>query len=306
MKNLNIEYPHPESNPVVKKNPSFDEKLSQIHVKDLIIVSDFDYTFTRRFHINEKTKEREQLLCGFTFYNECPEIPIEIRKQIKKLWDDLSKFEDDLTVEYKIRDEKTKERFEKNIELISSLHLKKDFISKNLEKILNVVPFYYRYGTKKYFEILKEQNINLILISGGIKEPIEDTLQILYNDINMKNIHIITNEFNYDENNCVIDYKKPLVYTFNKCEIVDKRIKEIFSEEELKNKYILFTGDHINDIDAIKDIKCKLKLGIGFDNNVEEGKNLNDEYLKKYDAVICNEGDFNFLNDVLEKIIKNN
>ena len=227
MKNLNIEYPHPESNPVVKKNPSFDEKLSQIHVKDLIIVSDFDYTFTRRFHINEKTKER----------------------------------------------------FEKNIELISSLHLKKDFISKNLEKILNVVPFYYRYGTKKYFEILKEQNINLILISGGIKEPIEDTLQILYNDINMKNIHIITNEFNYDENNCVIDYKKPLVYTFNKCEIVDKRIKEIFSEEELKNKYILFTGDHINDIDAIKDIKCKLKLGIGFDNNVEEGKNINDEYL---------------------------
>ena len=306
MENINLEYPNAESNPIIKQNSSYQEKLSKIHLKDLIIISDFDYTFTRRFHINEKNKLREQLLCGFTFYNEYPEIPIEIREKIKKLWDDLAKYEDDLSIEYKIRDEKTKERFGKNIELISSLHLKRDFISKNLDKILKVLPFYYRFGTKKYLEFLKENNINLILISGGIKEPIEDTLKILYKDINMNNIHIITNEFEYDKNDCTIDYKKPLVYTFNKCEIVDKRIKEIFSEEELKNKCILFTGDHINDIDAIKDINCKIKLGIGFDNNVEEGKNINDEYLKKYDAVICNEGDFNFLNETLEKIKKNN
>ena len=52
--------------------------------------------------------------------------------------------------------EKTKERFGKNIELISSLHLKRDFISKNLDKILKVLPFYYRFGTKKYLEFLKE------------------------------------------------------------------------------------------------------------------------------------------------------
>ena len=32
---------------------------------------------------------------------------------------------------------------------------------------------------------------------------------------------------------------------------------------------------------------------------------MNDEYLKKYDAVICNDGDFNFVVDTLEKIIKN-
>jgi len=127
---------------------------------------------------------------------------------------------------------------------------------------------------------------------------------MLNDKVNLDNIKVISNEFIYDENEIAIDYIKPIVFTFNKSEIVDKKIKSFFSLEELKDKDILFTGDHINDIDAIKDIECRNKLSIAFDNNVTD-KNMNEEYLKKYDAVVCNDGDFNFVVDTLQKIIEN-
>ena len=42
--------------------------------------------------------------------------------------------------------------------------------------------------------------------------------------------------------------------------------------------YSFFIGDHINDIDAISDIKCVEKLGIAF-NNTKNEKEINNEFL---------------------------
>ena len=88
---------------------------------------------------------------------------------------------------------------------------------------------------------------------------------------------MISNEFIYD-NNKIIDYKKPLIYTFNKSKIFENNI----NKKELENKSILFLGDHINDIDILSNIKYLEKLTISFDNNIINQKS-NKTHLKKYD-----------------------
>ena len=303
---MNLEYPFPDPSPKILTNPSFDEKLKKISLKNLLIVSDFDFTLTKRFEINKKTNKREQLLSGFWFYDICPLLPSSFLKAVKDIKDKYTKFEDDLSLPLKTRSDMTEKLFTEVLDLLIGLKSikKKKFLEETIEETMKLKPFYYRNGVNKYLDILRENNIPEIFISGGITEAITTTLKMLNEKVNLDNIKVISNEFIYDENEIAIDYVKPIVFTFNKSEMVDKKIKSFFSLEELKEKDILFTGDHINDIDAIKDIECRNKLSIAFDNNGTD-KNMNEGYLKKYDAVVCNDGDFNFVVDTLKKIIEN-
>ena len=88
---------------------------------------------------------------------------------------------------------------------------------------------------KEFYELIYKNNINQIIISGGIKDSIEKTLLILNNEIKLDDVGVISNEFIYD-NNKIIDYKKPLIYTFNKSKIFENNI----NKKELEN--ILFLG----------------------------------------------------------------
>ena len=303
---MNLEYPFPDPTPKILTNPSFDEKLKKISLKNLLIVSDFDFTLTKRFEINKKTNKREQLLSGFWFYDICPLLPSSFLKAVQDIKDKYTKFEDDLSLPLKTRSDMTEKLFTEVLDLLIGLKSikKKKFLEETIEETMKLKPFYYRNGVNKILDILRENNIPEIFISGGIIETITTTLKMLNEKVNLDNIKVISNEFIYDENEIAIDYIKPIVFTFNKSEKVDKKIKSFFSLEELKEKDILFTGDHINDIDAIKDIECRNKLSIAFDNNGTD-KNMNEEYLKKYDAVVCNDGEFNFVVDTLKKIIEN-
>ena len=303
---MNLEYPFSDPSPKILTNPSYDEKLKKMSLKNLLIVSDFDFTLTKRFEINKNTNKREQLLCGFWFYDICPLLPSSFLKAVQDIKDKYTKYEDDLSLPLKTRYDMTEKLFTEVLDLLIGLKSikKKNFLEETIEETMKLKPFYYRKGVNKYLDILRENNIPEIFISGGITEAITTTLKMLNEKVNLDNIKVISNEFIYDENEIAIDYVKPIVFTFNKSEMVDKKIKSFFSLEELKEKDILFTGDHINDIDAIKDIECRNKLSIAFDNNVTD-KNMNEEYLKKYDAVVCNDGDFNFVVDTLKKIIEN-
>jgi 2-hydroxy-3-keto-5-methylthiopentenyl-1-phosphate phosphatase len=251
---------------------------------------------TRRYFINPKNNKKEHLLSGFGFYDLCPDLPEKFRKETMDLKLKYLKYENDNTISFEERDKYIHYLFSEDIKKIVNLHLNNNFLDSSLENTIKFKPFYFRYGVKRFYELLKENNIIQIIISGGVKESIEKTLQILFKDIKMENIKIISNEFIYDDNDNVIDYKKPLIYTFNKSQIFKDNIKN------LENKCILFLGDHINDIDTILNINCLEKVGIAFNNNKNDNES-NNIFLKKYDCVICNDGDFIFINELIQEII---
>ena len=299
MKNkFNFEYCYKEYKSLIIKGINFENKLNKFNKDNFIIISDFDFTLTRRYYINPRNNKKEHLLSGFGFYDLCPDLPENFRKETMDLKLKYLKYENDLSITYDKRDEYIKFLFTEIIQKIVNLHLDKNFLDKSLENTIKFKPFYFRYGMKEFYELIYKNNINQIIISGGIKDLIEKTLLILNNEIKLDNIKIISNEFIYDNNNKIIDYKKPLIYTFNKSIIFEDNI----NKKELENKCILFLGDHINDIDILSNIKCLEKLTIAFDNNINNPKS-NENYLKKYDCIIGNDGDFLYINQILKNII---
>ena len=67
---------------------------------------------------------------------------------------------------------------------------------------------------------------------------------------------------------------------------------------------VVFFGDHLNDIDALDKLDYSTVLGIGFGNNPVE--KISKEYDEKYDAVIQEDGDFWFINNILVELYNKN
>ena len=286
MEQLELEYKEDSPLSTIEQDEKI-KKVKSFSLKNLVIISDFDYTLTKRFSSSDESN-RVQYLCGFGFYDHCPNLPESFREASRQLKEKYIKYENDLSVPL---------LYEEDLRLINELHLDKSFLLSNLEDTIKKKPFYFRKGVKKFIEFIIDNKIPFVIISGGIKETIEATLELLVGKPLPRNIQIISNEFIYDKENKTKDFKKPLIYTFNKADIISHRIQEIIKEDEMKNKDILFLGDHINDIDAIKDLKPKNKVGVVFNNYFNQYK-----YLEKYDCVISNEGSFDFINELLSNI----
>lgn len=293
---ISLEYNGPSNQPNITKKPDFSSKIEKFSLKDLVVVTDFDYTLTKRFSSSDE-RTRIQYLCGFGFYDHCPNIPESFKAEIEELKKKYIKYENDLSVPFETRDKYTKLLYEEDLKLISKYNISQDFLPKNLFNTIKNKPFYFRHGVKQFINFVIEHKILLIIISGGLKDAIKTTLTILIGKELPENIKIISNEFIYDQENKIIDYKKPIIYTFNKSVIISKTIKTIINENEIKYKDILFMGDHINDIDAIKDLSPKNKVGIAFDNYFPQY-----DYLEKYDCVIRDEGTFELINELLSKM----
>ena len=80
-----IEYPYKSNEPIIIKGNNFESKLEKFNKNNLIIISDFDYTLSRRFYFNKKTNKKEHLLSGFGFYDLCPDLPENFRKETMDL-----------------------------------------------------------------------------------------------------------------------------------------------------------------------------------------------------------------------------
>ena len=65
--NFNIEYPYKETNSFILKSQHFKCGLKKFNKQNIIVISDFDFTMTRRYYINPKNNKKELLLSGFGF-----------------------------------------------------------------------------------------------------------------------------------------------------------------------------------------------------------------------------------------------
>jgi 5'-nucleotidase len=59
------------------------------------------------------------------------------------------------------------------------------------------------------------------------------------NKVFYDNIFVISNEFIWDKNGYFIDYKEPVIHTFNKDETVLKEFPEIFEKIQNRKNVIL-------------------------------------------------------------------
>jgi HAD superfamily hydrolase (TIGR01544 family) len=282
---------------------NFEEKLKDLKKdpKKLMIVSDFDFTLTKKYH------KDLNLFSSYCVLESSEMISEDFKRLNKELFGKYSSFENDISMDFETRDKLMQQWFKENLDLVLEENLsKEDFQSMILESERN---FYYRYGILELFELIHTYHIPFFIISGGIFEIIEESLKIIlpfYNELKQKNlIHIVANRFEYDSEGKVCGYKEPFVYTFNKGET----LKHIFKEFNTGQENIIVMGDHLNDTDTIKHIDYENEIKIGFinyfeDSLTEQQHKMIEAYQLKYDVCLINDGNLTFVNNLIKKIME--
>ena len=149
-----------------------------------------------------------------------------------------------------------------------------------------------------FFNIISKTNIPLIVMSaaGVWSNTIEKFFE--YNLDNTDNIKVISNVFEWDKKWKMIWYKKPLIHSFNKSEVLLENYPDIHNLVE-KRRNVILLWDSLWDHHMIDWFSCDNLLKIWYLNFNED--NLLEEYLKRYDVVITWDGDMSFINEFLNE-----
>ena len=275
---------------------------------NLIIISDFDYTLSKKYYNGKEMYSTYCFLEKSSIINQKNE---NFFKEIKKLNHEYLPIETNYTIDFELRKQKIKEWFIKALDLYVSQKFTKDEYNCMIEEVnQQELSFVFREGIEDFFKRLIKYNIPLVIISGGLKKPIDYMLgKILPNYEQLKEenkIMILANSFTFNNEGIVNGYSEPVIYTFNKENIIKDEITKKYPN--INKAFIM--GDHINDYDSIKGINLNsnLIIGIGFINfiNVLEKKILNDvieNFKKIYDIIIIN-GSFYPVIRLLDSILE--
>lgn len=267
----------------------FETKLKKIindGANKLHIVSDFDKTLTQCFVDGKKTPTAFALIRNGEYLKN------NYSKKAHDLFNKYNPFEIDDTLDFDFRVQKMKEWWKAHEKLLVESGMHKDIV----DDILKKQPKLFRKGATNFLDVLKEKEIPILVFSAGMGNMIEGYLKI-ENKLT-SNVHILSNTFDFDDNGFATKYKDGVIHIFNKSETEVKNKEFLASIKERKN--IILLGDIISDLGMSEGLDHDTVITIGFLNeNVESKLEL---YKSKFDVVITNDSDMDFVNEIIEKI----
>lgn len=277
-------------NIIIVNQNNFDEKLLKIKidgVNSLHVVSDYDRTLTKAMFDGKRTKSTFAQLRSGGY------LPKEYEDTSWKLYEKYYTIEIDNDIPIKEKSKAMKEWWQKHVELLSKYKLHKDMLYSVAHDTESMV----REGVFDFYKLLNKNNIPLLIFSAGQGDVIEEFLR--FKKILTKNMHIISNHYEYDKNDTVIGYIGEIIHPFNKNE---HSIETSPYAKEIKNKKnVILLGDSLGDINMCDGIEHDNIIKIGFLNfNVQE--NL-EKYKEVYDVIILNDGSMDYVINLLFDII---
>jgi len=251
------------------------------------IVADFDQTLTKGF-----TKDRK-VNTSFGQIRNGGYMPEEYLKKAFEMYHYYHPIEKNHKLPIKERAEKMMEWWVKHLQLMIDFGLSKEI----LDDIAKKKGLQARDGLYDVLRLLEENNVPLLIFSAGLGDVIYEYLKC--QDKLTKNVHIVSNFYTFDEEGKVNGYKSNVVHTFNKNELEVKNTP-YYHEVKDKNNVILF-GDTLGDLDMTEGMEHDCIIKIGFLN--EDKEELFDEYANSFDVVIMEDGDMDYIIELLRKII---
>lgn len=274
------------SNPTKVKE--IQEKIISQGRDNFHVLADFDRTLTKPFVNGKKTPSVISVLRDGNYISK------EYAKKAHELFNKYHPIENDQTIPKEERKKAMYSWWSEHFELLIKSGLKKTHI----KEIVKQDKIEFREGAFEFFDYLNEKQIPLVILSsaGLGKESISLMLE-KYNK-NYKNIHIISNEYIWDEKGNAIEIKKPIIHILNKDETILKKIPKVY--EEIKNrKNVLLLGDSDGDLEMIAGFNYNNLLKVGFLNEKVK-ENLN-KYKKDFDVVIANDSNMNYVCDFVKE-----
>jgi 5'-nucleotidase len=278
--------------PNIKKLEELKIEIKKAGHKNLHILSDFDRTLTYGAIGEVKTPSIISMLRDGKHLTE------GYAEKANALFEKYHPIEINLKIPLDKRRRAMQEWWETHNELLINSGLTKS----DLVDIVQKGHIKFRKGVSEFIDLLYEYNIPFIILSAsGCGEAIQLFFQKIGKDYS--NIFYVINRFNWDENGRAISPRGPMIHCLNKSEIILEKIPEIY--RAIKNrKNVILLGDSIDDLDMIEGFNYNNLLKIGFLNFDYE--KLREDYKKNFDVILEGDGDFNFVNDLIQNLFNKN
>lgn len=265
-----------------KRFNELKEKFKEDGLAKLYVLADFDGTLTQAFVKGKKIASLISVLRDENYLTK------DYPEKAKALYEKYHAIEKDLSLPKEKREEAMEEWWSEHFKLLiqSGLNIK------DIEKAMESSNIILREKVPEFLEILKENSIPLIVLSSsGIGE---ESIRLCLEKRNSlsKNIHIISNSFEWDKEGRAIKPKEPIIHTLNKNQALIKNPEII---EGKRN--IILLGNNVSDADMDEGFEYENILKIGFLN--EDVEKYLDKFKETFDIVITNDGSAQFLNNFL-------
>jgi len=180
-----------------------------------------------------------------------------------------------------------------------NLLIKAGFSKKDIAKTVKLAKTTLRAGGQRFFKLLGENKIPLIIMSasGLGRESVKAYLK--YGNNHTNNIHIISNSFIWNKNGRAIGYNKPIIHSVNKDETLVKNFPAVMKKIKLRTNVVLM-GDMLEDLHMITGFNYDHLIKIGFLN--ENIKTKLPIFKKHFDVILLNDAPMYFVNQLLKKI----
>ncbi len=277
---------------IVTNTERFEKIKSNIKeegAENLCLFADFDRTLT---YGTVNGKKIPSMIAGLRSDNSY--LGSDYVRKASLLKEKYLPIELDPTIGEKEKKETMEKWWEEHLELLIEKKLNK----KHLKRVVDERVVRFRRDTKEVFYFLEKNGIPMVIISasGLGEEPI--SMMIERELGKFSNVYIISNSFFYDKDGNVTGYKKPLVNTTNKDNVLLD--KKYFYNKIKDRKNLLLLGDSFDDIKMAENIEYKNLLKVCFlgehtMERIEDYKNL-------YDILILNDSSMSFVKEFLENM----
>lgn len=268
------------------------QKMQSTGPNNLHVISDFDRTLTKPVVAGKivassysRIRDGNYLTRGFS-------------EESSRLFNIYHSIEIDPTISLEEKKQKMQEWWEANWKLM----LEHGMHFSVVKKVARDKSIQLRDKTDLFFKTLNERKIPLLIFSSGLGDIIKEFLKVqnLFNE----NVHLVANEFIFNDAGEVIGFSKPMITIFSKNEL---QLNNKEYKEDIKNrKNVILLGDSLGDLDMASGVEHDQIITIGFfDEFKAELKNeLLEQYKEAFDVVLTENSDFSYVNELVDKIIE--
>ena len=253
-----------------------------------LVLADFNKTFTKAFI------EGKKVSTSFASIRDNNYLGDEYTKRAKEYFAKYHPIEIDPAVSRGEKNAKLMEWWKIHFELMMEYGITKEVFS----EIVNKGYVQLREGVNEFLETMNRFHIPVIIVSSGIGNFIPELLE--KENLLFDNVYLYSNMFKFDDCGKAIAISEEIIHT------ADKRIMEIDKLEYydlIKDRAdILLLGDDLTDLKMLDGFDYENLIKIGFLNeNIDSNLEI---YKKNFDVVLTGDQDFNYVNKLIEEIIK--
>lgn len=264
------------------------QRLREGGTRKLHVLADFDRTLTTAFVDGKSVPSLISILRDGNYLTP------DYSEKAHTLFDKYHPIEVDQSVSRVEKAKAMDEWWRAHFSLLIASGLKKS----DLEKAVASGKVKLREGFAEFADFLQMRNIPLVIMSSSGLGSESIALYLKQAGKLYDNIHIICNEYEWDDEGKAVRVRDPIIHALNKYETA---VQDYPAFEAIKDrKNVILLGDGIDDIGMVQGFDYDQLLTIGFLNDRIEENLIH--YKKAFSVVLTGDASMEYVNELLGEI----